>query len=196
VFDVNKNMRRIGRRVDVPAFLKAANLNGLVVEVGVRYGYHLRQLLSANPELLIGIDTYADTGKAGSNDTGIDNEQLNRLYLDVVTRFLPHENTRIIRSDSTLAAEAFPLYSADYVYLDADHTYEGCKRDIKAWWPNVRQGGILAGHDYVDVKARSGAQFGVVNAVDEFVKSKNLQGHFHHTSFGYRSWFIYKLDGE
>jgi predicted O-methyltransferase YrrM len=53
----------------------------------------------------------------------------------------------------------YPIF--DYVMLDADHAYESISRDIAAWWPKVRPGGILAGHDY-------SAEFpGVLQAVTE-----------------------------
>ena len=38
--------------------------------------------------------------------------------------------------------------SLDFVFIDADHTYEGCKADIIAWTPKVREGGMISGHDY------------------------------------------------
>lgn len=34
------------------------------------------------------------------------------------------------------------------VFIDAAHDYQNCLDDIDAWWPLVRSGGILAGHDY------------------------------------------------
>jgi predicted O-methyltransferase YrrM len=36
----------------------------------------------------------------------------------------------------------------DMVFIDADHTYNGCKGDIEAWLPNIKPGGILTVHDY------------------------------------------------
>lgn len=36
----------------------------------------------------------------------------------------------------------------DMVFIDGDHSYEGCKGDIEAWLPNIKPGGILAVHDY------------------------------------------------
>jgi len=38
--------------------------------------------------------------------------------------------------------------SLDFVYLDAGHEHVDLKRDIDAWRPKVKPGGILAGHDY------------------------------------------------
>ncbi len=36
----------------------------------------------------------------------------------------------------------------DLVFIDALHDYESVKEDIALWWPQVRMGGILAGHDF------------------------------------------------
>ncbi len=36
----------------------------------------------------------------------------------------------------------------NFVFIDADHSYEAVKKDIDAWWPLVKDNGILAGHDY------------------------------------------------
>lgn len=40
-----------------------------------------------------------------------------------------------------------PLF--DFVYVDARHDYKGVLVDLQAWWPLIRDGGIMAGHDYV-----------------------------------------------
>lgn len=51
--------------------------------------------------------------------------------------------------------EQFPIWKppewckpVDLVFIDGDHSYEGCKGDIEAWLPNIKPGGILAIHDY------------------------------------------------
>ena len=36
--------------------------------------------------------------------------------------------------------------SLDLVYVDGDHSYQGAASDIAAWWPNIRPGGVMAGH--------------------------------------------------
>ncbi len=35
----------------------------------------------------------------------------------------------------------------DFLFIDADHSYEGCKADFVAWSPLVRSGGEIAFHD-------------------------------------------------
>jgi GT2 family glycosyltransferase/predicted O-methyltransferase YrrM len=45
--------------------------------------------------------------------------------------------------------------SLDFVFIDAAHDYESVKKDINAWFPKIKKGGIIAGHDYAwsdDVK--------------------------------------------
>lgn len=54
------------------------------------------------------------------------------------------------------------------VFVDADHSYESCLKDIKLWRPKVRKGGVLAGHDY------SGTFPGVQKAVNESFKTSEI----------------------
>lgn len=37
--------------------------------------------------------------------------------------------------------------SIDFLFIDGDHSYEGCHRDWREWSPYVIQGGIVAFHD-------------------------------------------------
>lgn len=70
-----------------------------------------------------------------------------------------------ILAESVRAAELFAAESVDFCFIDADHAYESVLADLGAWWPKVRPGGTIAGHDY-----RQGAPWlaGVTPAVDGF----------------------------
>lgn len=37
--------------------------------------------------------------------------------------------------------------SLDFVFIDADHVYDKVMKDLKAWGPKVKDGGIFCGHD-------------------------------------------------
>lgn len=55
----------------------------------------------------------------------------------------------------------------DFVFVDADHSYEGCKADILAWKPKVKRGGWILGHDYGSDKRHPDVR----RAVDEIFGS-------------------------
>lgn len=63
----------------------------------------------------------------------------------------------------------------DMVFIDGNHTYEGCKGDLDIWVPHIKKGGIVAIHDYGKAQndptadGRTKAYPGVDQAVQEFV---------------------------
>lgn len=69
---------------------------------------------------------------------------------------------RKIRTLKMSSDEAVKLIKqpVDFIYIDGCHDYEFIKRDIANYYPLVKPGGILAGHDY-------GLAEGVTKAVDE-----------------------------
>ena len=73
-----------------------------------------------------------------------------------------------MRARSVEAAKAITDGSLDFVFIDADHSYEGCKADIEAWLPKVKPRGFIGGHDYDNAEF---PMFGVKRAVDELAAS-------------------------
>lgn len=78
------------------------------------------------------------------------------------------EMISMVEATSVQASRQFDDETLDFVFIDADHTYESVKADIAAWWPKVKPGGILAGHDFCD-------EFpGVEQAVNEFFDGRDV----------------------
>jgi predicted O-methyltransferase YrrM len=129
-----------------------------VVEVGSWQGasvVHLADALAGKDATVFSVDNGIGTEHSPTLwHVGI--ERLRRNVADAGVLVLP--------VDSLLAARAFSPHSVDFVFIDAGHTYEAVKADVAAWYPIVKPGGILAGHDY------SNPEFpGVRRAVDELL---------------------------
>ena len=56
----------------------------------------------------------------------------------------------VCRNWTHVCVERFADASFDFIYVDALHDYKGALRDITLWWPKLRVGGIMAGHDFND----------------------------------------------
>lgn len=75
----------------------------------------------------------------------------------------------------------------DWVYIDANHRYKYVKQDIELWYPLIRSGGVLAGHDWIPDDPGTG----VVPAVNQFIQNhKYLQLFL--TDDHLRSWWVRK----
>lgn len=63
--------------------------------------------------------------------------------------------------DSFDRAKDFEIESIDFLFIDANHTYDFVKKDISYFLPKMKKGGIISGHDYNDCHE------GVIRAVNE-----------------------------
>lgn len=91
---------------------------------------------------------------------------LSKLYLiDIDTSNINSKvrsNTKtIIITGSSNEVHSYIPNNLDFVYIDGDHSYLAVKKDIELYYPEVRDGGILGGHDFC------ANQLGVVRAVTE-----------------------------
>jgi predicted O-methyltransferase YrrM len=77
---------------------------------------------------------------------------------------------KILKLSSHDALKEFQDRSLDFVYIDADHTFDMCCIDLIFWPKKVRSGGIIAAHDYY-------TPFwpGVTGAVDAYIHSHNIR---------------------
>jgi GR25 family glycosyltransferase involved in LPS biosynthesis len=94
------------------------------------------------------------------------------LYIELYSTFLRNiaPVTDYITPVHAVSWEGAALYadeSLDVVFIDAAHDYESVTKDLKAWYPKVKKGGVFAGHDYRQ-------DCGVFSAVNDFFEG-------HHT---------------
>lgn len=72
-----------------------------------------------------------------------------------------------IKDYSSAAADYFNNESVDFIYIDGNHEYSYVKEDIEKYYPKLKNGGIMAGHDIEGWP-------GVVKAVSEFCVNNNI----------------------
>lgn len=141
------------------------------VEVGVFHGNTAANLLALMPELeLYGVDPWSNYPADDEQPRPDHVQQLGdtkTLYwgLPIALHQLAVNASRWhpIRLPSVKAARCFDDAELDFVFVDGEHSYRAVKADIEAWWPKIRPGGLLIGHDY-DPKRFPG----VCRAVDQF----------------------------
>lgn len=187
------NLRRIRHRRDIPDWLKSERFR-VLTEIGVRGGDHLRSLLRSEPERIVAVDLWEDDGILAHNDSRTPPQQIARCYESVLRIAEKYPCVEVRQGLSEKVAQEFASGSFDFVYLDGDHTYEGVAADIASWWPKVRRGGVLAGHDYILRRNPHGLVFGVVPALHEFLGRHNLRPWFHCTWPDEQpgNWFVRK----
>lgn len=137
-----------------------------IVEVGVNKGETSQFLRHLFPTCsLFLVDPWKLTSEYGFSGTPISrkNAHYEKAYRHVASFFRNDLRATILRMTSQEAVHCVPD-EIDLVFIDANHEYLEVKRDILAWLPKVRCGGVLAGHDYdQNIPMFSG----VKHAVDE-----------------------------
>lgn len=118
----------------------------LVINIGAGGGTSGLTFLTARDDLYL---TTIDVVKERNPLGGLENE-LGILEASGVSFVGRHTQ---IQGDSKEVGREWMGDYADLVFIDGDHTYEGCAGDIEAWWPNLRTGGIMAIHDYKKIAA-------------------------------------------
>lgn len=90
------------------------------------------------------------------------------LYLEFLQNIEPIKSSIIpYRMTSAEASKLFEDQSIDFIFIDACHDYESVKLDLNSWFPKLKKGSVIAGHDYHENKWH-----GVKKAVDEFFIDK------------------------
>jgi hypothetical protein len=148
----------------------------VIAELGVQFGNNLEKLATHSPKELVGVDCFKGDELKSRNDGGYSQEELDSQYKTLLDKVSDRPFIKIFREYTFEAVKRFPDEYFDLIYIDADHSYEGCSRDIRDWFPKMKTGCALTGDDYREAKAhRTGVKFGVIEAVNEFAKEKGLE---------------------
>ena len=201
-------------RIELVDIFEKYNFLNVGVEVGSCEGVYAAEILKRWSGNLYLIDVWNSLNKNEYVDIN-NRENYQDTYIKCIENIKNHtDRCHMLRGAGEKLVNLFEDESLDFVYIDANHRYDNVKQDIEIWYPKVRQGGILAGHDYLDFdwyadenfaenkkdkhiwmfnsdgsKYYAGL-FGVNPAVDEFVKENKLD--FKKTNEWLSSWYLVK----
>ena len=131
------------------------------VEIGVAKADNSLSILQELPiKKLLLIDPYIAYVENGRLTSCEDNFEM------AMARLSRYKQAQLIRKTSEEAVKDIdePL---DFVYIDGNHSYSFVMADILNYYPLLRKGGVIGGHDYTPFH-----HLGVVRAVDEFVQQQ------------------------
>lgn len=126
------------------------------VEVGCKEGRTTGFVLANCPDIIrvIAIDPWikqeASADPTRETYEAWDFDKIERTFWENVGE---HKKRCVMaRATSEFASDNFSRYSlepkVDVVFIDALHDYDSVMQDISLWWPKVREGGFICGHDF------------------------------------------------
>jgi GT2 family glycosyltransferase len=120
------------------------------VEVGVARGEFAREILAMQPASLLLVDPWRHQDEAayGDDPCNVGNPTFDAWHREVEASLGANDRVTIAREPSLAAVERIADGTLDFVYLDANHRERSVADDMRAWWPKVRPGGWLTGHDF------------------------------------------------
>ncbi len=156
-------------------FIKDYNFS-IGAEIGVWKGTMTQKVLSICPEIkkyyCVDLwDFYDDYLKSLNPDGNYVKQNMENVYQDFINKTSEFRyKIEIIKEDSKEAAKNLKNRSIDFCFIDGNHEYEYVKGDVLAWFPKIRNGGLIGGHDY----GREEWSNGVKQAVDEIFGYENI----------------------
>jgi hypothetical protein len=127
--------------------LKSLGDNLLGVEVGVCFGHNAEYFLSQceNIRVLVGVDPWLPC-------SDLPGDKAESAYIEAKSTLKEHLGSgrcKLLRTTSLAAsASQFDEGNLDFVYVDGDHSKEAFNLDLRVWYPLVRVGGVVSGHDW------------------------------------------------
>ena len=135
--------------------------NSRLIEIGISNGRSLIYLAAKLQSLgktckVIGVDNMAYGGV----------NQRNEVISHIIKSGLEIE---LVEMSSLDASTKYPDGYFDFVFIDSSHTYEQTKAEIILWNRKLKDGRILAGHDYNFNEGKE-----LLEAVNEILGSDNI----------------------
>lgn len=167
----------IPRNVLIPYFGLDVSLAG--VEIGVMTASGSVSMLDKMPNLkLYCIDPWVHVDQEAFELGGYTQEQHDINFEHARKRLAFYGDRAVILKKKSDDALIFIPPGVDFVYIDGHHQFDQVMKDIQNYLPKIRKGGIIAGHDYLQVPD-------VTWAVDKLFKKEDI-----HTGEDF-TWWVY-----
>ena len=144
-------------RADLGGLLRSMGLRGAAVELGTRDGKFTRVILSqwkqcalyVQVDAWMHLENYMDRSNA---DVDVQGERRREAYRYLRQAMNAGHLRRGVQCANltSVCARRFADGTFDFIYVDARHDRLGVLEDLQAWWPKLRRGGLMAGHDYTE----------------------------------------------
>lgn len=145
--------------------------NGICVELGVFEGDFSKEIYKiCEPKKLYLVDLYPPSTSSGDKD-GNNIKTLNLTETPIrLKEYFNDSSVVIIKSDTINFLNSIKEKGEiiDFIYIDADHTYDNVYNELTLSLSIVRNGGYICGHDYSEVYCNA-----VFRAVNDFCNVNN-----------------------
>ena len=153
--------------VDRLHLLELLPKDSVIAEIGVDKGDFSRKIIdTCNPQTIHLVDMWS---------TKRYNEDKKTYVHDRFKDEIAEGQVKINIGLSTDVVSEFPDAYFDWIYIDTDHSYETTLAELRSYSHKVKNGGIIAGHDYVMGNWMGMVRYGVMEAVRQFCVESGWQ---------------------
>ena len=137
------------------SLLRSLHLSGAAAELGVKDGRFTKEILKGWQQCSEYVQVDLWQPRSNYDDLANMNQSMHHTFRiaakhamsDMVNLRYAGRGTQCHKSTSA-CAQQFPDNHFDFIYVDARHDRLGVLEDLHMWWPKLKSGGVMAGHDY------------------------------------------------
>jgi len=160
IFWQNKN----GKFVELGSYFGKSTIVTLLATEGNDFEFHAIDIFTGSPEheeRLKGKNTYDQ-------------------YCENLKKFNVFDRVQTHIGTSFEWSQKFEDETIDGIFIDAAHDYDNVVLDIESWYPKIKPGGFMIGHDYPHPNDPNGGFHGLRDAVNEHVRDDSRFKNFGH----------------
>ncbi|WP_051284487.1 class I SAM-dependent methyltransferase [Nisaea denitrificans] len=149
---------------------------GAAIEIGVAEGVFSSDILEmAKPSRLHLVDPWVHQSRQDYqlDANNVDDEANEERYRAVLKKFSADIESGVVHVQRGFSQDVLPEFedhTFDWAYVDAMHTRDAVREDLRLVWPKVKPDGLILGHDFSNSPEARARGFGVVAGVRDFIR--------------------------